>query len=259
MVRKLRNNDNSLANHRYGFSLSSMTMDARTKMLRAAERLLDASPDRDITTREVCEAAGVGQPVLYRQFGDKNGLLRALVDYGFERYLATKRAAAPSDDPVADLRRGWDTHVAFALEHPAVYRLMFSPSFDEVPGAAAEAMDILRGVLTRCAEAGLLAVDVDVAAQVIMAANVGVALSLVTQPDRYANPQLSRRVRDAVHRDLLTDEAFAQAPVRPAGVAATANQLAALLAAQRELPLTDAERGLLAQWLTALAGGGGAG
>jgi AcrR family transcriptional regulator len=222
-------------------------------MLRAAERLLNASRDRDITTREVCDAAGVGQPVLYRQFGDKNGLLRALVDYGFDRYLATKRAAPPSDDPVADLRRGWDTHVAFALEHPAVYRLMFSPSFESVPDAAGEAMDILRGVLTRCAEAGLLAVDVDLAAQMIMAANVGVALSVITQPDRYASPQLSRRVRDAVHRDLLTDEAFAQAPAQPIGVAAAANQLATLVAAHEQLPLTEAERGLLEQWLAALA------
>jgi AcrR family transcriptional regulator len=238
-------------------ALSSVTvMDTRTKMLHAAERLLNASPDRDITTREVCEAAGVGQPVLYRQFGDKNGLLRALVDHGFDRYLATKRAAVASDDPVADLRRGWDTHVSFALEHPAVYRLMFSPGFDTVPDAAGEAMDILRRDLSRCAEAGLLAADVDLAAQAIMAANVGVALSLVTQPDRYANPALSHRVRDAVHRDLLTAEAFAEARARSAGLESAANQLAALLAAQQDVALTEAERALLAEWLTALAAGG---
>ena len=226
-------------------------MDTRTKLLRAAERLLNASPDGEVTTREVCEAAGVGQPVLYRQFGDKTGLLRALVDYGFDRYLATKRAAAPSEDPVADLRQGWDTHVAFALDHPALYRLMFSPSFESVPDAAGEAMDILRGVLVRCAEAGRLAVEVDLAAQVIMSANVGVALSLITQPDRYAHAELSQRVRDAVHRDLLSDAA----PARSAGVAVVANQLAALIAAGDDVPLTAAERGLLAQWLSALAAG----
>jgi AcrR family transcriptional regulator len=108
-------------------------MDVRTRLLEAAESLLDASPDRDISTRAVCEAVGVGAPMLYRLFGDKTGLLSAVVDHGFERYLATKRAAKPSDDPVADLRAGWDTHVAFALDHPAVYRLMFSPTFSEVP------------------------------------------------------------------------------------------------------------------------------
>jgi AcrR family transcriptional regulator len=228
-------------------------MDTRTKLLRAAEKLLNASPDGEVTTREVCEAAGVGQPVLYRQFGDKTGLLRALVDYGFDRYLATKRARAPSEDPIADLRQGWDTHIAFALDHPALYRLMFSPSFESVPDAAGEAMDILHGVLVRCAEAGRLAVEVELAAQMIMSANVGVALSLITQPDRYAHAELSRRVRDAIHQELLSGGPAARARARPARVAAVANQLAALVAAEDELPLTDAERGLLAQWLGTLA------
>jgi AcrR family transcriptional regulator len=225
-------------------------------MLRAAERLLDASPDRDITTREVCEAAGVGQPVLYRQFGDKNGLLRALVDYGFERYLATKRAATPSENPAEDLKSGWDTHVAFALEHPAVYRLMFSPSFDEVPAAAEEAMELLRAVLRRCAEAGLLASDIELAAQIIMAANIGVALSIVTQPERYADPELSRRVRDAVHRDVLASVAFQAPAPQPDTLKVVANQLAALVAGADDLSLTPAERALLAQWLATLAAAG---
>jgi AcrR family transcriptional regulator len=229
-------------------------MDTRERLLEAAERLLDASPDRDVATRDVCREAGVGLPVLYRHFGDKNGLLRAVVDHGFDRYLATKRAAEPSDDPVEDLRNGWDTHTEFALSHPAVYRLMFSPSFAEVPAAAGEAMAILRDVLVRCAAAGVLEADVDLAAQAIMSANVGVALSLVTQPERYRDPALSRSVRDAVHRELLTPEAFAaRAPAPAASPAPVANQLAALVAADSEAPLSDAERRLLAEWLERLA------
>jgi AcrR family transcriptional regulator len=229
-------------------------MGTRERLLEAAERLLDASPDRDVATRDVCREAGVGPPVLYRHFGDKNGLLRAVVDHGFDRYLATKRAAEPSEDPVEDLRNGWDTHMQFALAHPAVYRLMFSPSFAEVPAAAGEAMAILRDVLVRCAAAGVLEADVDLAAQAIMAANVGVALSLVTQPERYRDPALSRRVRDAVHRELLTPQAFAAREPSPApATAAVANQLSAVVAADPEPPLSDAERRLLTEWLERLA------
>jgi AcrR family transcriptional regulator len=33
-------------------------VDTRTRMLEAAEELLNASPDRDIATRAVCEAVG---------------------------------------------------------------------------------------------------------------------------------------------------------------------------------------------------------
>jgi AcrR family transcriptional regulator len=225
-------------------------MDTRTKMLEAAERLLDESADGDISTRAVCEAVGVGAPVLYRLFGDKAGLLSAVVDHGFDRYLAAKRAAEPSADPVRDLREGWDTHVAFALAHPTVYRLMFSPAFATVPAAAAEALRVLREVLDRCAAAGRLGVPPEIAAQTIMSANVGVALSLVTQPDVYTDSGLSTRVRDAVHARVLVSDAPAP---RPARLPATALQLSALLDGAASPKLTTAERGLLHEWLERLA------
>src|SRR5918999_724057 len=198
-------------------------MDTRTRMLEAAETLLDDAPDGDISTRAVCAAVGVGAPVLYRLFGEKAGLLSAVVDYGFDRYLATKRAATPSDDPVEDLRSGWDTHVAFALAHPTVYRLMYSPAFATVPSAATEALRLLREVLERCAAAGRLRVDLDAAAQAIMAANVGVALSLVSQPQAYADADLSVRVRDAVQARLLVPGD--PSPQSAATIATTALQL----------------------------------
>ncbi|WP_431877380.1 TetR/AcrR family transcriptional regulator [Amycolatopsis sacchari] len=225
-------------------------MDTRTQMLEAAEKLLNASPDRDIATRAVCEAVGVGAPVLYRLFGDKNGLLSAVVDYGFERYLAAKRAAEGSPDPVADLRNGWDTHTAFALEHPAVYRLMYSPSFKEVPAAAREAMRLLRQVLERCAAAGKLRTTVESAAQAIMSANIGVALNLVSQPRVYTDPGLSTRVRDAVFDSVLVDEE--RAPAAEPAVATAALQLSALLR-DAGSPLGGPETALLRHWLERLA------
>ncbi|QRP49324.1 TetR/AcrR family transcriptional regulator [Amycolatopsis sp. FDAARGOS 1241] len=227
-------------------------MDIRTQMLEAAEKLLDASPDRDISTRAVCEAVGVGAPMLYRLFGDKNGLLSAVVDHGFDRYLATKRAAEPSADPIADLKNGWDTHIAFAKEHPAVYRLMYSPAFAEVPHAAQEALRLLREVLVRCAAVGRLRVDPDTAAQRIMSANIGVALNMVTQPGTYTDPELSTRVRDAVHDSVLTPaaagEAGATAESAENPLPTTALQLAALLRT-KDTTLGAEETHLLLKWL----------
>jgi AcrR family transcriptional regulator len=221
-------------------------MDTRTQILEAAERLLDVSPDRDISTRAVTDAVGVGAPVLYRLFGDKKGLLSAVVDYGFDRYLHSKRALPVSDDPVQDLRDGWDSHIAFALAHPAVYRMMYSPAFETVPGAAKEALDLLRDVLDRCAAAGLLAVSPEVAAQTIMAANIGVALSMVTQPETYHDPELSSRVRDAVHAKLLIRRG--DLPAEPDRLAPVALQLAALLR-QHPSGLGEPETALLVHWL----------
>src|SRR3954468_4719353 len=99
----------------------------RTALIEAAERQLAASVDGDIATRAVAEEAGVTQPVLYRLFGDKRGLLDAVADTGLQRYARRKTDLEVTDDPIADLYAGWDDHMAFAAEHPALYQLMFAP------------------------------------------------------------------------------------------------------------------------------------
>jgi hypothetical protein len=132
---------------------------------------------------------------------------------------------------------------------------MYSPSFAEVPSAAAEALRLLHNVLVRCAAVGELRVDPDVAAQTIMSANIGVALSLVTQPRRYMDPDLSRRVRDAVHAALLVNTAPPTADAVHNAVGTSAAQLHAALEARSTTPpqLTEPETALLRQWLATLA------
>ncbi|GAA1301530.1 TetR family transcriptional regulator [Planotetraspora silvatica] len=234
-------------------------MDARTRILQAAATLLSESPEADISTRAVCEAAGVGAPALYRQFGDKEGLLTAVVDYGFEQYLAGKRAAQPSADPVQDLRDGWDNHVAFAVDNPNYYRLMYSPGLSAPPGAAAEAHGLLVEVLERCAAAGRLRISPQLAAQMVMSANAGVALSLVSRPAIYTDQEFSRLVRDAVIASITVDEAPGPGGTAPGtasgapGVPVTATTLSAQLRDTPPADLTSAETALLQQWLTTLA------
>lgn len=222
-------------------------VDVRTRILEAAADLLAHSAEADFSTRAVCEAAGVGAPALYRQFGDKEGLLAAVVDLGFEKYLAGKRAAEPSDDPVRDLRDGWDNHVAFAVGNPNHYRLMYS-GLSTPPGAAAEAHGLLLAVLERCAAAGRLKVPPPLAAQMVMAANAGVALSMITRPELYPDPGFSVRVRESVLSGVLAD-----ASPEPGDLAVTATTLAARLPETVPGELTAAEVTVLREWLVRLS------
>lgn len=223
-------------------------------ILEAAAGLLAASPIADVSTRAVCEAAGVGAPTLYRHFGDKEGLLSAVVDHGFEQYLAVKRARTPSADPVEDLRDGWDSHVAFAVSHPSYYRLMHSPTVTSTPEAAREAYRILVSDLERCAAAGRLRLSPDAAAQMIMSANIGVALMLVSRADTYP-PGVSTRVRDAIHAAVLTPAPDAEARDQgaPAPVNTAAASLSVLLRQSPPDSLSEAETLLLQEWLTRLS------
>ncbi|MFJ7199661.1 MULTISPECIES: TetR/AcrR family transcriptional regulator [unclassified Streptomyces] len=218
-------------------------MNTETRILEAAAALLVESPAGDISIRAVCEAAQVGAPTLYRLFEDKDALLAAVVDHGFERYLASKRAAVTSDDPVQDLRDGWDSHMAFALAQPACYKLMYSPALAGRPEAAGEAHRMLVAVIERIAVAGRLSVPVDRAAQMVMAANVGLALSLLYRPDVNQDPVLSDSVRDAVITTITT---------RAAAPEVAASPVTTLRTRLRQAPppgFTPAETALLHEWL----------
>lgn len=230
----------------------STTTSTRTRILQVAARLVGDSADGDISTRAVCEAAQVGAPALYRHFGDKEGLLSAVVDHGFERYLATKREREASADPVEDLRRGWDTHVEFAVRNPNLYRLMNSPAMRTPPAAALESHRILTRDLERAAAQGRIRLAPELAAQMVMSATVGVALMLVARPATFDDPGLSRRVRDAVHASILTPDPAAGAPGE-AEVPSAAARLSALLREARGSGLSTAEAALMKEWLDRVA------
>ncbi|MFC4858617.1 TetR/AcrR family transcriptional regulator [Actinophytocola glycyrrhizae] len=53
----------------------------RDRLLTAATELLTASPE--VSTRAICERAGVQAPTLYHYFGNKQGLLAAVVEDRF--------------------------------------------------------------------------------------------------------------------------------------------------------------------------------
>ncbi|WP_406118684.1 TetR/AcrR family transcriptional regulator [Streptomyces sp. NBC_00989] len=223
-------------------------MNTRSLIIEAAAELIAQSPSGDVSTRAVCEAAGVQQPVLYRLFGDKDGLLAATVDHVWDQYLETKRAAEKSADPLRDLLAGWDSHVAFALAHPNAYKLMFAPALRSMPEAAREALRILRAVLERLAAQGRMRIAPGIAAQMVMTATTGVALALITRPELYPDAGLSTLVRDAMVQAILLDPA-ADTTAHDARAAAATTLLASLDDLTPE-PFTPAESALLGQWLT---------
>jgi AcrR family transcriptional regulator len=227
-------------------------VDTRAQTLKAAESLLQKSPDSDFSTRAVCEAAGVSAPALYRLFGDKNGLISAVVDGVCERYLSQRRVQL-SDDPVDDLYISWDSHVAFALKNPVVYRMAYAPSLAEVPAGVEEGRRLVVKRFVRCAAAGRLNTTPDEAAQALMSACLGVNLCLLTQPATYRDPDLSRRVRDAVIDGLVIDLGAHAADPKGDTLKAVALHMAALIR-QTPMPLTAPEVSVMLQWLETISG-----
>ncbi|WP_394620300.1 TetR/AcrR family transcriptional regulator [Lentzea sp. JNUCC 0626] len=210
------------------------------------DRILAAATELgvDASIRDVCAAAGVTPPTVYHYFGDKNGLLDAVAAAGFGRYLAEKRSREPSADPVEDLRRGWDGHVEFGVRNPAIYGLMYGGRSVPHPSMAL-GQEILRGIITRIGEAGLLRMPVDDAVQTVHAATVGTTILLITNPSEPGMEKLSERTREAVLASILVvSEGSSE-------LADAARHLLVLLAGTGT-DLTPGELGILRELLASL-------
>jgi AcrR family transcriptional regulator len=224
----------------------------RDRILRAAAMLLAEGGREAVSTRAVSAAAGVQPPTIYRQFGDMRGLLDAVAEDGFTRYLRGKVARAGTEDPVADLRTGWDAHIGFGLANPALYALMYGdPRPGVMPTAAVEAHKILEELVRRMAQAGRLRIGVGRATRLIHAAGVGVVLTLIAVDGADRDLAVSTLTREAILAAVTTDTAppgRAAAGTEPRRAATHAVALKALLP-EASTAFTSAERGLLAEWL----------
>jgi hypothetical protein len=166
----------------------------------------------------------------------REGLLDAVTAYGFERYLAGKKRLEQTDDPVADLYRGWDNHVEFGLTHPAFCVLMFGAvQPGRRPESAETAYRLLIGLLERVAAAGRLRMPPDLAAR-----TRDIVLGLLTSP------------ADAGSESGAEAGGHAGGDSGGDAVARRALALDAVLA-EHPRSLSAAEAGLLHDWLHRLA------
>lgn len=228
---------------------AEQTTNARDRLLHAAAALMDASGERALSTRAVCERAGVSAPTLYHHFGSKQGLIDAVIGHGFSQYVG---AATPPDqlgDPLEAVRAGWDGHVAFGLEHPRFYTLLYGHLEPGVPCAiTAPATERLTTLLRAVARTGRLTAEPGDAARQLHAANVGVTLTLIGQPPEEVDLALSARVREVAIAGVTTGE---ERPGRDVAAAATL-----LRSALDDGPLTPGETLLMRELLARVEAAG---
>ena len=239
-------------------SSQDRTLDPRTRILRAATELLATGGRNAVTTRAVSATAGVQPPTIYRHFGDMQGLFDAAARDTLAAYAQEKATRPLTDDPVEDLRRGWDLHIAFGLAHPDAFALLYSaPSAAAYRTAIDEGLALLHGLVARVAEAGRLRVDVAHATNLIHAAGTGVTLTLAATPPAERDPRLSETMREAILTAITVPASGAANGETDAARAAerVAVYAVALRALLTEAPsvLSPAERQLLGDWLDRLA------
>ncbi|MFI6469984.1 TetR/AcrR family transcriptional regulator [Streptomyces sp. NPDC050516] len=222
----------------------------RQRVVEAAIALLTRGGRDAVTTRAVADAAGLQPPALYRLFGDKDGLLDAVAEHGFAAFLATKHVDPAPQDPIDDLRAGWDVAIEFGLANPALFTLMYTEPNRTSSAAFKAGMEILRGRIRRLAAGGWLRVDEELAVQIINATARGAVLTWLSLPQDRRNPALLTTLRES----MVTAVTNQQPAVQESGPAGAARALRAALTDRTNL--SSAEQHLLKEWLNRLAAEG---
>jgi AcrR family transcriptional regulator len=134
----------------------------RQALLAEALAVLAEGEPSSLSLRELARRLGVSHAAPYRHFADKDALLAAVAQQGFELLTAELEAAA-APHPQDALRQLADTgwiYVRFALHHPQHFQVMFGMSavtqaaFPDLRAAGLRAFEVLLHVIERGQRAG---------------------------------------------------------------------------------------------------------
>jgi AcrR family transcriptional regulator len=127
--------------------------DLRAALVRAAMDLLEEGGEAELSLRAVARRAGVSAAAPYRHYDDREALVSAVAAVGYRELAERLAAAHPSPSTPDELASAAVAYVQFALERPALFRIMFGQpcdrDSDERVAATAAVSLYVRGIVER--------------------------------------------------------------------------------------------------------------
>ncbi|RAG80645.1 TetR family transcriptional regulator [Streptacidiphilus pinicola] len=105
--------------------------DLRAACLRAARELLEEDGSAGLSLRAVARRAGVSATAPYRHYADRDALVSAVAAEGYRELAELLAAAHPSPGTPNELATVAIAYVRFALDRPAMFRVMFAEPCDQ--------------------------------------------------------------------------------------------------------------------------------
>jgi len=112
------------------------------RIANTARRLLDRGGAEAVTMRRVASAVGITAMAVYRHYPDRDGLLNAVADRGFEELAAHLATISFSGSFEERLSKMAEVYLDHALENPRLFELMF---LKPRPGARKYPRDFVAG------------------------------------------------------------------------------------------------------------------
>jgi AcrR family transcriptional regulator len=125
-------------------ALGTSVLERRAGLLEAADRVVQREGSA-ATMNVIAAEAGITKPILYRHFGDKSGLYRALAARHIEELLVRLRAALVTRGGLAARTRATvDAYLTSIEERPQIYRFLVQRAAVEEPDVRGDVEGFVR-------------------------------------------------------------------------------------------------------------------
>ena len=179
-------------------------LEARRAILDASRALLVGSPPgSDFSIRALADACGYSAPTIYNHFGDKPGLLSAVLDDALCALAAELDATSPTGDALARLRFALVTFVRHSADHPAFSQLWETVGRQDPPASIDAVRAHVDRPLTELVESGRLGpMDREHVGQILWAMMHGLVAVQRAEPEHPWVPELAELAVDTLLRGL---------------------------------------------------------
>lgn len=188
--------------------------EARRAILDATEVLMIEKNGSDFSIRSLGERSGYSAPTVYHYFGDKDGLIEALLEERVAVLADEFERIEPTGDPRSDLRAMLLAYYEFSAEHQTFTRLMWTLSRkgeSRMPEAMNRVRSCIDHALERFGGSGDLgSFDAVSAGRILWALAYGLVSLRITQPDITWDDRLVERALDALFLGMTEMENTSQ-------------------------------------------------
>jgi AcrR family transcriptional regulator len=181
--------------------------DPRREILAAASALLYEGGPEGLTIRRLALRCGYTAPAIYAEFGDKAGLLDAILRDAIDKLRQRVQDLPKPTDPREHMLQQFKEVVRFGREHPTHYRLMEAMTPEQVlpiPNAL-ETRERLEAPVAGVARE-FASVDPETFRQAFWALLHGLISLPASRPDVDWRPELAETAFDALLAGLLRRE-----------------------------------------------------
>lgn len=176
--------------------------EARRTILDATETLMIEKNGSNFSIRSLGERSGYSAPTVYHYFGDKDGLIEALLEERVSRLADQLARVEPTGDAQSDLRAMLLSYIEFSTANQTFTRLMWTLSRkgeSRMPDAMDRVRDCIKDAMDRFGESRRLGgFEADSAGQMLWALAYGLVSLHITQPDFIWDDSLAERALDAL-------------------------------------------------------------